>query len=315
MTAQGPGSRNFTLSQLRYFSVVAQEGSMTGAAGRLRITQSALSSAVAQLEAAMGVPLFRRLPRRGLSLTDPGRRLLRESLPLLEEVDRLPALVRGEEEALTGRLVVGVYEPIASVHLPDILHEFEARYPGVDVSLVEGDQETVRQALLSGTCEMGLLYSMGVLAGLETEVLETLPPHVLVAAGHPLARRGTPVRLAELADEPLILLDLPHTREYLAGLFDAAGVAPQVRHWVKGYDTVRSFVARGGYTILNRVLPHRGTHNGGQVVALELRDDLPGVDVLLARRDDTRPTRRAQAFAGLCRDQTGPSVAEHVSFM
>ncbi len=47
-------NRNFTLNQLRYFSVVAQEGGMTAAAGRLSITQSALSSAIAQLEARWG---------------------------------------------------------------------------------------------------------------------------------------------------------------------------------------------------------------------------------------------------------------------
>ncbi len=307
-------NRNFTLNQLRYFSVVAQEGGMTAAAGRLSITQSALSSAIAQLEASMGVPLFRRLPRKGLSLTDPGRRLLREALPLLEELDRLPGLVRGEAEELAGRLVIGGYEPIAAVDLPDILRTFEARHPRVEVSVVEGDQERIRQALLSGACEMGLLYGMGVLTGLETEGRETLPAHVLVAADHPLARRGRPVHLADLNDEPLVLLDLPHTREYLLGLFETAGLNVRVRHWVRGYDTVRSFVAREGYTVLNRVLPP-GTHNGGQVTALPLLDDLPGVDVLLARRQDARPTRRTQAFAALCRAHVEARTAHHVSFM
>jgi DNA-binding transcriptional LysR family regulator len=311
----GTGDRRFTLSQLRYFAVVAQEGSMTAAAGRLSITQSALSSAVAQLEAAMGVALFLRLPRKGLTLTDPGRRLLRESLPLLEEMDRLPGLVRGEDEELAGRLVVGVYEPIAAVDLPDILRAFEARHPRVEVSLIEGDQETIRQALLSGACEMGLLYGMGVLTGLETEVLETLPAHVLVAADHPLAVRNRPVHLADLSDEPLVLLDLPHTREYMLALFETAGVTPRVRHWVRGYDTVRSFVAREGYTVLNRVLPHPGTHNGGEVAVLQLIDDLPGVDVLLARRVDARPTRRTQAFAALCRAHVEARINGHVSFM
>lgn len=276
---------------------------MTAAAARLRISQSALSSAIAQLEAAMGVAVFRRSARKGMVLNDSGHRLLQGALPLLEELDRLPAAVRGEHEELAGALAVGVYEPIASVVMPEVLERLQASHPRIEVVLLEGDQERIRQALLTGACELGLLYRMGpgLLEGLETEVLETMPPHVLVASGHPLARRGGPVRLAELAEEPLTLLDLPHTREYLLGLFEMAGVVPWVRHRVTGYDTVRSFAAREGYTVLNRILPHGNTHNGGEVVALPLTDDLPGVDVVLARRRDTRPTRRAQALAALCR--------------
>ena len=91
------------LRQLRYFAAVAQEQSVTVAAARLRISQSALSSAVAQLEAAMGTALFRRVPRRGVELTESGLRLLHESLPLLEAAEELPARVRQDHQALPRR--------------------------------------------------------------------------------------------------------------------------------------------------------------------------------------------------------------------
>ncbi|MCI3919803.1 LysR substrate-binding domain-containing protein [Paenibacillus sp. TRM 82003] len=295
--------KNFTLTQLRYFTVVAQEQNMTAAAAELRITQSALSSAIAQLEAAMETQLFRRVPRRGVELTEAGSRLLRESLPLIEAADRLPTVVQRDEETVAGRLVVGVYEPIASLRVPDVVATFEHRHPQVELAVLEGDQEFVLQALTSGACEVALMYGMGIGPRVRTEVLEHLAPHVLVAADHPLAARAPePVSLAELADEPLVLLDLPHTREYLLGLFELAGVVPRVRHRLTGYETVRSFVARGGYAVLNRRLPHRATHNGGRVVALDIAEALPPVDVLLARMADGRPTRRARAFAEACRE-------------
>lgn len=296
-------SKDFTLTQLRYFAVVAQQNSVTAAAARLRVSQSALSSAVAQLEAAMGTALFRRVPRRGVELTESGLRLLRESLPLLEAADQLPARVRLDEEVPGGRLVVGVYEPVASLRLPGVVAEFSRRHPAVEVAVVEGDQEFVRQSVLSGGCEIALLYSMGLDGALRTEVLEELDPHVIVGEGHPLAARAPgPVSLAELAQEPLVLLDLPHTREYLLGLFDAAGVRPRVRHRLSGYETVRSFVAVEGYAVLNRRLPHGRTHTGGRVVALDLAERLPPVQVVLAQALDARPTRRARAFAQVCRE-------------
>ncbi|PRY16945.1 LysR substrate-binding domain-containing protein [Kineococcus rhizosphaerae] len=294
-------SREFTLTQLRYFAAVAQEQSVTVAAARLRISQSALSSAVAQLEAAMGTALFRRVPRRGVELTESGLRLLHESLPLLEAAEELPARVRQDHQAPAGRLVVGVYEPIASLRLPEIVAAFGRRHPAVEVSIVEGDQEFVRQSVLSGGCEIALLYSMGLGAGLRTEVLEELPPHVIVGERHALATRTRPVSLRELADEPLVLLDLPHTREYLLGLFDVVGVVPRVRHRLTGYETVRSFVAHDGYAVLNRRLPHGTTHTRGRVVALDLAERLPPVQVVLAQAPDARPTRRAAAFADVCR--------------
>nr|WP_218886032.1 LysR substrate-binding domain-containing protein [Kineococcus aurantiacus] len=288
---------------MRYFAVVAQRRSVTAAAAELRVSQSALSSAVAQLEAAMGTTLFRRVPRRGVEPTDSGLRLLRESLPLLEAAEQLPARVRLDEQEPAGRLVVGVYEPVASLRLPGLVAEFTQRYPAVEVAVVEGDQEFVRQSLLSGGCEVALLYSMGLGSGLRTEVLEELAPHVIVGEGHRLAARAPgPVSLAELAEDPLVLLDLPHTREYLLGLFDVAGLTPRVRHRLTGYETVRSFVALEGYAVLNRRLPHGETHTRRRVVALELAERLPPVQVLLARAPDQRPTRRAVAFAEVCRE-------------
>ncbi|RZS91087.1 DNA-binding transcriptional LysR family regulator [Motilibacter rhizosphaerae] len=299
-------TRGFTLVQLRYFCRVARLGSMTAAAEELAVTQSALSSAVAQLEASLGVQLFRRVPRRGLALTEAGRRLLREAPALLEDADVLVGALRDDQDAVAGELVVGIYEPLASLRVPDILREFERRHPEVHVSLVEGDQAVIREALLGGRCELALMYDMGEGGGFVQEVLETVPAHVLVAAGSRLAELGGPVSLEDVVAEPLILLDLPETRDYVLRVFHSAGLVPSVRHRLTGYETVRSFVARHhGYAVLNRKLPHGQTHSGGEVVALDIAEEVPAIDVVLATLDGVRPTRRAQAFMEICRRHHG----------
>ena len=79
----------------------------------------------------------------------------------------------------------------------------------------------------------------------------TLPPYVLLPAGHKLAGRSK-VTLTQLAGEPLALLDLPQSRDYFLGMFAAAGVEPQIRYRSTSVETLRALVGRGlAYTLLN----------------------------------------------------------------
>ena len=296
-------SRQFTLVQLRYFQTVAQLENMTAAAAVLNVTQSTLSSAINQLERELGTRLFVRVPRRGLRLTAAGRVMLRRCRAFLEEADLLYEAVHGEDLRLFGELTVGVFSPLAPFRAPVILQSFEARHPGVDVTFLEADQETLRQALDQGRCELALMYDLGLGAELVRHVVERVPPHVLVAADHPLAEHADGgVSLHQFADEPFILLDLPHTRDYFLGLFRLAGVVPKIRHRATGYETVRSFVGRGhGYSVLNQRLDHDLTYSGGRVVPIRITEDLPGVEVVLVSQPGVRQTAKARAFADVTR--------------
>ncbi|KAA5834995.1 LysR family transcriptional regulator [Saccharopolyspora hirsuta] len=295
-------TRSYTLVQLRYFCAVAELENMTAAAAALNVTQSTLSSAVAQLEQVMGTPLFTRLPRRGLRLTPAGRRLHERSLLLLEDADQLPGLVREEGPTLAGDLTVGVFGPLAPFRASLIFEEFEREHPGVNLSFLEGDQEFLRRALRDGKCELALMYDLGLGGELPRRVLRRIPPHVIVAPDHPLAATPEqPVSLRALADEPLILLDLPHSREYYLSLFKLLGAVPRIRHRASGYETVRAFVARGhGYSVLNQRLPHDLTYAGSPVVPLPVVEELPPIEVLLVRPAGTRPTLKSRAFEEIC---------------
>lgn len=293
-------SRAFTLTQIRYFTVVAQRLSMTAAAKELNVSQSTLSAAMHQLERELRTDLFVRVPRRGLALTPAGRRLFAESHAFLEHADRLPTLVSGDAPALTGELTVGMFSPLAAFRAPVVLQAFEARHPQVRVTFVEGDQETLRRALEGGRCEAALMYDLGLGPEIPCRTVERIPPHAVVAEDHPLAAAGE-TSLRALAEEPYILLDLPHSREYFLSLFRIAGIAPRIRHRTAGYETVRSFVSRGhGYSLLNQRIGHDLTYAGGQVVPLRLTDELPPIEVRVVFPPGARPTRRALAFADVC---------------
>lgn len=295
-------SKSFTLVQLRYFVVVARLENMRAAAEELNVTQSTLSAAIATLEQGLGVKLFHRRSNRGLRLTEAGRRLLVGTRTVLEDADQLYHSVRAEQEELAGDLVAGIYSPLAPFLAPKILTVFKQRHPAVKLSFLEADQAALIRALSEGACETALMYDLGLGAEYEYQVLQQVPPHLLISANHPRAAHPhEPVYLRDFESEPFILLDLKHSREYYLDIFKRLGVRPRVRHLVSGYETVRSYVGMGhGYSLLNWRLAREGTYSGGNVVALELADELPPTELVLVRLPDGRPTRKSLAFVEIC---------------
>lgn len=295
------GDANFTLVQLRYFAAAAEEGSMTAAAKRLLVSQSAVSTAVSQLEHDLGVQLLIRHHARGLSLTPAGERFHREARAFLAHGDQLAESARSFGNQAVGELSVGCFVTLAPFVLPRLLTELGQRHPRLRVSVIEGETEELQRAVLTGACELALMYEMDLPRDLDREQLGVAPPYVIVPPQHRLAHEpGT--RLGELAGEPLILYDLPHSRDYFRGLFARTGIEPVIRHRSDNYETVRSLVAAGqGYSILNQRPVGDRTYDGGAVAALPVLDPIDPLPVVLAWARNARLTRRAEAFAERCR--------------
>jgi DNA-binding transcriptional LysR family regulator len=299
---------DFTLVQLRYFQEVARREHMTEAAKHLNVTQSAISTAMAQLERALGLDLFIRQKNRSVVLSPAGKRFLTEVTPFLESSDALGETALGLSQSLSGTLTVGVFSPIAPTRLPLIHHEFEKRYPGVRVNYLEADLEELQRAVLAGDCDIALTYTLGVTERFDTFLVDVVEPHALVSRDHRLSRGGKPqpIHLGELAEEDYIQLDLPFSRQYYDELFRIAGVVPRIRHSFSGYETVRSFVAMGhGYSLLSQSVSS-GTYIGLKTVDVPLLDDFPSIDLAIIWPDDVRLNRRSRAFCELTKEILGP---------
>lgn len=297
-----PRDANFTLVQLRYFLAAAELGSMTAAAQRINVSQSAVSTAVTHLERELGVQLLIRRHAKGLELTAAGERFLHELRGFLTHADELTESARSLGSDLVGELAVGCFQTLAPFCLPRLLRAFAERQPAVRIEVHEGDTPAVQESLRTGVCELALLYDLDLDADIEHEVLAMAPPYALVAEGHRLAKGG-PARLADLADEPMVLLDLPVSRDYFQSVAAKAGVTPRISHRTSNYETVRSLVAAGyGWSLLNQRPAHDHTYDGSRVVALPIADRLPALPVVLAKLRGVRLTGRAQAFASTCRE-------------
>lgn len=296
-------SVGFTLVQLRYFVIAAERGSMTAAADNLRIAQSAVSTAITNLEHELRAQLFIRHRARGLTLTSAGERLLHQSRDLLARARDVEAEARGSGGSLTGPVTLGCFVTLAPYYLPALFAACDSHYPGVELNVVEAEAEHLHQSLRTGGIDFALTYDLGspTDSDLHRETIDRAPAHVIVPADHRLADR-TAVDLAELASDPMVLLDLPYSRDYFSAIVTASGTAPDVRYRSQSYETVRSLVARGlGYSVLNQRPRTSETYGGGEVVVLDLHGQGPPLEVTITVVDGVRQTARAQAVMELLR--------------
>jgi len=290
-----------TLTQLRYFVKAATYLSMTKAADELHIAQSAVSAAISQLEQQIGTQLFIRLRARGLALTAAGEDMLRDTRALLAHLDEVIDGASGHVDQVRGTVRLACFVTLTPFVLPRLLSELGARYPDLEVEVIETSADAVPTVLRNGTAELALTYDLALDGGVEVEHLGVAAPYVALAADHRLAGRKN-IRLTELADEPMVMLDLPDSREYFEGILAKVGVTPRIRYRSASYETVRGLVARGhGFSILNQIPAHPGTYGGGLVSTVGIRDELPGLPVVLARLQSVRPTARARAVAAATR--------------
>ncbi|MBG0855453.1 LysR family transcriptional regulator [Streptomyces spinoverrucosus] len=300
-----------SLRQLDYFVTAAEVGTMTGAAQRLYVSQSAVSAGIGELEHQLGVQLVIRAKAKGLTLTAAGRRLLPEARALLARSEELRADLREVGQAPAGRLVIGCFATLAPFLLPRLLEEFPGAYPDITLDFVEGSLTDLQRLLRNGDCELALIYGVDIEPGIDFDRLYSTEPHVLLASEHPLAGKEA-VRLADLGDQEMVMLDVPPSSRYFSEVLADAGVTPVVRHRTESFELVRSLVARGaGYSLLIQRPALDVSYEGRGLRACRIADRVAPLSVGLAHTHGSHLTRRAAAFAAYCRTAvTGTRAAQ-----
>lgn len=294
----------FTLRQLKYFVAVAKHGNITTAAESLHVSQPGVSTAIAQLEEMFDVQLFVRQRARGVTLTPAGRALMASAIELLNHVSDVMTLGSSLDDSVKGPLRIGFYHTIGPYLLPGLLRHFHDLYPLVDISLTEGNLAELHLALSSSDIELAILYDLDLPEQFAHVHLMGLPPYVLVAANSDLASRQE-VSIHELTQEPMVLLDLPHSSEYFRMLFLTMNVKPRISYRTRSVSMVRSLVANGfGYSILNFQATVRTDNDGMPLAYLRIKENFPSLDVLLAWPRGVHLTRRARNFIEIAQAYT-----------
>lgn len=287
----------FTLRQLRYFVAAAEAGAISRAAQSLSISQSAVTEAVRELEADLGVALFERGPR-GLTLTRRGLGFLRHASGILASVSTARRAMAGEREEARGRLSLGVTSLVAGYVLSDVLARFRRANPSVEVSAVEDAADYLEHLLIGGELDV----AVAVLAegrapdALQAEIVEVSPYRLWLPLGHPFEGRET-IELRDVAAEPLIMLTVDEIEGATVGLLSALGARPRVAFRTRSVEAVRSLVATGaGVALLPDLVWRPWSLEGDRIQTRDVAGALPIVRVAVIWRRGAPLSEAARAF-------------------
>jgi len=298
---------NFSFRQLSYFIAAAETGSITLASKRASISQPAVSTAISHIERELGVQLFLRHHAQGLSLTPAGRALLRDSKQLMKQAEGLYSAAADISQQVRGELSVGWFSTLAPIVMPELVQSFLKAFPGTSIRSLESHQQDLVEALRAAQIEVAITYDLQIRDDIAFLPLATLPPYALFGAMHPLSRDRS-VKLSQLAPLPMVLLDMPMSREYFLALFIRDRLEPNVAWTSANFDVVRSMVANGlGYTLAN-VRPRADVAlDGRRLCRVPLSGDLPPMRLGLATLKQLKKTRLVEAFERHCQELVSES--------
>jgi DNA-binding transcriptional LysR family regulator len=298
----------FSLRQLGYFVAAAESGSIKLASKRANISQPAISTAISHIERELSVQLFLRHHAQGLSLTPAGRILLRDARQLVKQAEGLYSAAADLSLKPRGELAIGWLSTLAPIVMPELVRSFSKGFPEARIRSVEGHQEYLVRSLRDAEIELAITYDLQVPEDIHFLPLASLAPHALFGMLHPLARERA-VRLSQLAPLPMVLLDMPLSRDYFMALFARERLEPNVAWSSPNFDTVRTMVANDfGYTLAN-VRPRTDRAlDGRRVFRVPLQGDAPPVQMGLAALKQLRKTRLIEAFEEHCRSSIESAI-------
>lgn len=285
------------LRQLEYVDAIARRLSFTRAARDLHVAQPALSKSIANLEEELGTRLFERTSRR-VTLTDAGATFVASARRILADVSGLRFEIGEFSEGMRGAVSVSTWYHVEPL-LPQLLHDFIAQYPRIQVSVVELAAAEMVSALLHDEIDLAvsLVPPDWDVPGISHGLVRHERLVVVVRSGDRLAKRSS-ATLSSIADSPLIApLHGTALRSWFDRSFAAAGIEPHIVVETNELAGAVAYVAVGlGLAILpGSLVPPLG----GSVAAVKLKGVAP-VDVVLAWHDcvyRTPAAARALAFA------------------
>jgi DNA-binding transcriptional LysR family regulator len=290
----------YTFRQLSYFIAAAETGSITLASRRASISQPAISTAISHIERELDVQLFLRHHAHGLSLTPAGRALLRDAKQLLKQAEGLYSAAADVSHQIRGELSVGWFSTLAPIVMPELVHSFLKAFPETQVRCRENHQEGLLQSLREAGTEVAITYDLQISDDISFAPLATLPPYALFGASHALAHERH-VKLSQLAALPMVLLDLPMSRQYFMSLFIRERLEPNIVWASSQQEVVRTLVANGlGYSLAN-VRPRAAVAlDGRRVHRVPLSGDPQPVRIGIAALKQLKKTRLVEAFERHC---------------
>jgi DNA-binding transcriptional LysR family regulator len=290
--------------QLTTFVQVSKLKSFSKAGQKVFRSQSAVSAQIRQLEQAYHAKLLDR-SAKSVELTPAGEVLFEFAERLLRLRDESMQVVADRGNVVQGPVAFGANEATCLYLLPDILAEFQRRYPLVQISIYRNFSHKILQRLEEGSLDLGIVTLPLKSPNLKMHTINRDRLRFMVSAKNPMAQRSH-VTLEEIASAPLIFPKTGYTRQVLDKLFRPYRSRLRIAMELPSIGMIKTFVAADvGISIISESFA-RDQVKSGEVKLLNVEGfDMYRELALVYRRDRSLP-RAVQALIGMIREIRKP---------
>ena len=290
------------LRDLRYLVALAEHKHFGRAAEASFVSQPTLSTQIKKLEDELEVSLVERTPRNVL-LTEVGKEIAQRARDVLTEVDQIKAIARRTRDPESGTLRLGIFPTLGPYLLPHVIPSIRARFPRLELLLVEEKTEVVLRQLREGRLDAAILALPIHDDQLHTEFLFEEQFVLAVPENHGLARRAV-LKIDDLSDESLLLLEEGHClRDQALDICHLAGANEKSGFRATSLETLRQMVAANvGITLLPSLSVQPPIAQVDNVHLLAFRGEAPSRKIAMMWRKSSAMTPFFEKFASIFKE-------------
>jgi LysR family hydrogen peroxide-inducible transcriptional activator len=290
------------LRDLRYFVALAEHKHFGRAAQASFVSQPTLSTQIKKLEEELGVALVERTPRKVL-LTEAGKEIAQRAREVLTEVDQIKAIARRTIDPESGTLRLGIFPTLGPYLLPHIVPRISARFPRLELLLIEEKTEILLRQLREGRLDTVVLALPVHDDQLHADFLFEEPFLLAVPENHELARRKT-LKMDDLSEHSLLLLEDGHClRDQALEVCELSGASEKSGFRATSLETLRQMVAANvGVTLLPTLSIKPPVARSENIHLVQFRGDAPSRRIAMLWRKSSALSPFLKKLAGVFRE-------------
>jgi DNA-binding transcriptional LysR family regulator len=261
----------------------AESGQVSRAATQLSISQSAVTSAIKELESELGTSLFFRTAQ-GMEMTEAGRDFLASTREILEKLDLAKRMAQRQSPA-KGSISIAATYTVIGYFLPPHLDRLKHMYPNLDIRISELNREGIEEGLLSNRFDLAVVLTSNIAnSELKTKTLLRSSRRLWAANSHKFIREGK-ATFEDISREDYIMLTVDEAAHTTMRYWSLSALKPKVTLRTSSVEAVRSMVANGqGVTILSDMVYRPWSLEGRRIGTAVTDYEIPSMDIGLAWR-------------------------------